>query len=63
MKIKIWVLSTCIPDQPTPCWPDVFGSADAAQKAFDDAMRADESLNDRGDRAEWFQFEECEVES
>lgn len=39
--MKIWVLSTCIPDETDPMVPDVFGSEAEAIAHFDLMMRAE----------------------
>ena len=39
MSTKIWVLSTCIPGESRPCFPEVFTTDEAAQAGFDKAMR------------------------
>lgn len=41
MKVKIWVLSTCVPDENEPCWPQVYASEEAAQKGFREAMESE----------------------
>ena len=45
MKVKVWVLSTCIPEDPQPCWPEVFGSFAEAQAAFKEAMTSEWESN------------------
>jgi hypothetical protein len=45
MKIKVWVISTCVPDENTPCLPEVLGSLDAAKAKFDELMRAEWEAN------------------
>ena len=37
--MKIWVLSSCNPDECRPCWPGVFLDEDSARKAFAQAMQ------------------------
>jgi hypothetical protein len=39
--MKIWVLSTCIPDENEPCMPQVFISEEAAEAGFAEAMRGE----------------------
>ncbi|WP_024516986.1 hypothetical protein [Bradyrhizobium sp. Tv2a-2] len=39
--MKIWVLSTCVPDDPEPCWPRVFTSVEEADNAFEQVMRGE----------------------
>jgi hypothetical protein len=39
--MKIWVLSTCIPDETDPMVPDVFGSEAEAIAHFDLMMRGE----------------------
>jgi hypothetical protein len=39
MKIPVWVLSTCSPEEGEPCRPQVFADESAARAAFDASMR------------------------
>lgn len=39
MKTKIFVLSTCIPEDCKPCFPTVFTSPEAARAGFEEVMR------------------------
>jgi hypothetical protein len=39
MRIRVWVLSTCVPHEAAPCRPAVHGTEAAAVEAFDRAMR------------------------
>jgi hypothetical protein len=41
MKARIWVLSTCIPQESRPCFPEVFPDEAEALARFDEAMRAE----------------------
>jgi len=39
MKVTVWVVSTCVPDEPDPCLPHVFGTAEAAQAHFAEMIK------------------------
>lgn len=39
--MKIWILCTTVPNDPEPCWPQVFTSEAAADAAFETAMRGE----------------------
>lgn len=41
MKIKIYVLNTCITDENHPCHPEVFTSYDAAEAVAEERLRAE----------------------
>jgi hypothetical protein len=45
MKMTVWVLATCIPGEPEPCQPNVYGSRAAAEAGFDEMMRAEWDSN------------------
>lgn len=49
MKIKVWVLSTCIPGAAEPCLPEVFGTEAEALAAFDERMRGEWEHNGPAD--------------
>lgn len=38
MQITVFVLSTCVPNEPEPCWPDVFVTEAEANIAFAKAL-------------------------
>lgn len=42
---KVWVLSTCIPEECQPCLPRVFATEPAALQAFREAMAAEWQYN------------------
>lgn len=37
--MKVWVLSTCVPNESEPCMPQVFTSEEKAEAAFEQTMR------------------------
>lgn len=39
--MKVWVLSTCIPDENEPCLPSVFATQEAADTQFAEFMRSE----------------------
>ncbi len=45
MKIKVWVLNTCVPNEPEPVLPAVFGSEAEALAGFDKVMREEWKIN------------------
>lgn len=48
-KIKVWVLSTCVPGENEPCLPNVFASEAEAMAGFDEYMRDEWKANEPGD--------------
>jgi len=53
VKIKVWVLSTCVPTEARPCFPEVFATEFEALIAFDERMREEwriqAPISDEGD--------------
>lgn len=45
MKVKIWVVSTCVPGETDPCQPSVFGTAAEADTYLDTMLRAEWDTN------------------
>lgn len=43
--MKIWILSTCIPEDCRPCAPEVFTDEDDAMRRFEHLMRAEWASN------------------
>lgn len=44
MKITVFALSTCVPDDPEPCWPSLFLTNEEADKAFKENMQREWEL-------------------
>lgn len=55
MKIKVWIVTTCIPGETSPCWPDAFGTEAEAERCADEQIRREWEINgpedDDGERA------------
>ena len=43
--MKVWVIVTCVPGEPEPCWPSVYSTEEKAESASDMAMRAEWASN------------------
>jgi hypothetical protein len=43
--VRVWVLSTCIPSEDKPCWPEVFFDEETARKRYDEAIREEWAAN------------------
>jgi hypothetical protein len=39
--MRVWVITTCVPGEPEPCWPSVYSTKEKAEAAFDRLMRAE----------------------
>jgi hypothetical protein len=44
-KTIVWVLSTCVPGNTDPCWPQIFGSETAVRSAYRKAMESEWAIN------------------
>jgi len=41
MRVKVWIVNTCVPGEPEPCLPAVFGTLAEAEAYADEMLRAE----------------------
>ena len=49
MNAVIWVITTCIPEEDAPCYPDVFATEPECIAAYDRDMRSEWEANGDGE--------------
>ena len=43
--MTVWVITTCVPGEPEPCWPSVYSTEEKAEAAFAALMRDEWGAN------------------
>lgn len=41
IKVKVWTVTTCVPGEPKPCMPSVFGTEADAEAFLNEMLRAE----------------------